>query len=368
MIGYIIKTLDGISRFTDKGLGFFVTSKPLVVDDLMDQKDHGEFADLENIKGLDDQSFLARCKAYLEVLEKIRLEKLSVYQFRKKLAIPVAMVAVPLAGTIDYWLLWLQRNSDDGGAGITFLVAGAIYWWVTQPKREYIKAYKETMLPKIARLFGNLTYSFSQKIPMDVLKPSKIIPSHDSYNAEDFFTGSYKGTKISFSEIHLTERRGSGKNRRTVTTFKGLCILLAVPTRKFLGHTILERDKGKIMKWFTDKSRGLKHSNMVDPEFEKLFDVYTNDQVEARYLVDPLMIEDLKALYEEYNGESMAASWYDKSMLIMIASKHNHFEPADITVPATSPETVLSLKREIGQILSIIDRLEMYKPEDAAAA
>ncbi len=368
MIGFVTGKLDKIGGFIDRGVGYFVTRKPVVVDEWVDEAEKlPEGESLEDLKDMGDADFMARCQPYLAALEKIRLAKLSVYKLRKKMAWPMVAVCLPVTGYIDYWLLWLQKSSDDGSAGLTFFLAGAIYWWVTQPRREYVWAYKETMLPRIARLFGDLAYTVDGKIPMAELEPFKIIPSHDAYKAEDYFTGAYKGTKIRFSEIHLTEQRGSGKNRKTVTVFQGLCVLLDVPNRKFLGHTILERDKGKLFKWFTDKSKGLKRANMGDPEFEKIFDVYTNDQVEARYLVDPLMIEDLKAMYEEYNGESMASSWFDKSMLIMIASKHNHFEPADLYTPATSPDTILNLKREIGQILSIIDRLEMYVPGEVAA-
>ena len=106
----------------------------------------------------------------------------------------------------------------------------------------------------------------------------------------------------------------------------------------------------------------LKRANLVDPVFEERFDAYTNDQVEARYLIDPAMIERLNAMYEEYDGNKMAAAFYDSKMLILIASKHNYFEPAELEVPATDPRSILSMKKEIGEILSIVERLELYDP------
>lgn len=319
---------------------------------------------ISDFRGMSDDDFLAAAKPDLALLEKVRQAKYRVYQFRKKLAIPVCAVLLPITGYIDYLLLWLQRGNDDGAAGLTILVAGGIYWWVTQPKREYNRAYKEKILPKLAKTFGEFIYDMSGRISMDTLKPSKIVPSHDSYRSEDYFKGTYKGVGLEFSEIHLTEKRGSGKNRRTVTTFKGLAILLDLQSRKFLGHTILDRNKSKMMEWFKEKSSDMKRARMVDPEFEDIFDAYTTDQVEARYLIDPLMIENLKGLYDEYEGKSMAAAWYDSKMLVMISSKHNHFEPAHIKIPATDPQSVLNMRHEIGQILSIIDRLELYDPQE----
>lgn len=106
----------------------------------------------------------------------------------------------------------------------------------------------------------------------------------------------------------------------------------------------------------------------MDPAFENIFDAYTNDQVEARYLVDPLMIERLVAIYEKYKGNKMAVAFYDSKMLVLIASKHNHFEPADIEIPATDPRSILNMKQEIGDILSIIDYLDLFDPETARQA
>lgn len=310
----------------------------------------------------EETAFLAQVRPQLESLEEIRLQKRAVYLLRKKLAIPLALILTPVCGYIDWLLLLWQRGSDDSAAGLTVVVLGALYTWVTVPRRQYAKAYKKDILPRLAGFLGNLTYSADGKIPMEMLKPSKIVPGHDRYKSEDYFEGAYRGVRMQFSEIELTETRGSGKNRRTVTVFKGLAILLDMTTKKFYGHTILVRDLNKVAEWFQEKTLKMKRADLVDPEFEKLFDIYTNDQVEARYLIDPAMIERIKGLYEEYDGERMSAAYFDSRMLILIASRHNHFEPASIHTPATSPESVLNMKREIAQILSIIDYLQLYDP------
>ena len=274
---------------------------------------------------------------------------------------PIGSVIIPACGYIDYWLLRIQ--SDDGDfAGITILAATALWHWVTSPKRRYAKAYKKDILPSLARLFGDFTYRVNGKIDMKVMNPSKIIPYHQKCETEDYFQGTYKGINIEFCEMKLTKRSGSGKRRRTITVFKGLAVLLQLNYKKFYGHTILDKDQSKLGSWFKEKGSNLKKANLVDPEFERIFDVYTNDQVEARYLIDPKMIEDIKGLYLEYNGDKMAAAFYDTQMLILIASRYNHFEPADIYVRATSPESILSMKGEIERILSLVDQLSLYDP------
>ncbi len=128
----------------------------------------------------------------------------------------------PFLGFIDYWLILFQSGNDDTAAGVTVAGLAMLWGWVTQPKRQYARAYKTKILPEVARLFGNFRYAPKGKIRMQVLKPSKIIPQHSKYTSEDYFEGEYKNVGIHFSEIKLTKRSG----KRTVTVFNGLAVLL----------------------------------------------------------------------------------------------------------------------------------------------
>lgn len=329
---------------------------------LLNRKKPRKLSRVSDVRLAEERDFIEKSKAYLEGLEEIRKVKLRRYKWRKKIAVPVAVVITPILGYVDYMLLFLQ-SGDDRGAGLTVLALGALYAWVTHPRRQYAKAYKLQILPDLAKLFGDFTYDLKGQIALYKMQPSKILPNHDRCDSEDYFSGTYKGVDIEFSEVDFKQRRRSKNRTYYVSVFKGLVILLDMNTKKFYGHTMLDKNKGKIGEWFKQKSSNLKRANLVDPEFEEMFDVYTNDQVEARYLIDPVMIERLKGLQMEYGGEGMTAAFYDSKMLILIESKHNYFEPAELEIPATDPRSILSMKKEIGEILSLIDRLDLYDPE-----
>lgn len=329
---------------------------------LLNRKHTRKLSEVSDVRLAEERDFIEKSKAHLEGLEEIRLVKLNSYKWRKKIAIPVAVILTPVLGYLDYFLLFLQ-SSDDRGAGVTAVALGALYAWVTHPRRQYAKAYKLQILPDLAKLFGNFTYDLKGKVAVHKMRPSKILPNHDRCDSEDYFSGTYKGVNIEFSEVDFKQRRRSKNRTYYVSVFKGLVILLDMNTKKFYGHTMLDKDKGKIGEWFKQKSSNLKRANLVDPEFEEIFDVYTNDQVEARYLIDPVMIERLKGLQVEYGGENMTAAFYDSKMLMLIESKHNYFEPAELEIPATDPRSILSMKKEIGEILSLIDRLSLFDPD-----
>lgn len=320
----------------------------------------------QDIQKTQDQTFIKNIKPVLRALEKFRVRKYASYKFRMKVAAAVSVVMLPACGFIDYWLLMMQRGSDDTFAGLTFAYAGAMWWWVRAPVRQYISSYKDKVLPKVARTLGNLTYNREGKIAAPDMKPSDILPRYDRYTSEDHFSGRYKGVDLQFSEIELEVKRRGRRRSYHVTVFKGLAILLTTNSKKFYGHTILSRNRNSLIEWAKEKTSDLERADLVDPEFEKMFDVFTNDQVEARYLIDPVMIEKIKKLYKEYSGDEISAAFYNNGqVLFLIANDKNHFEPANIKHRATNLTTIKRLKNEIGHILSIIDRLELYDPSKA---
>lgn len=322
------------------------------------------FPAISDVRTKQEEDFLKACQPHLEALENIRQKKLQSYSWRKRVAMGGATAFVPPLAYLDFWLLFLQRSSgDDSIGGITALFLGALYWWLTQPRREYARAYKDKILPQLAELFGGFLYWDDGAIPVYKMQSSKILPRHDKYEAQDYFVGQYKGVNVEFSEVDFKQKRRSKNRTYYVSVFKGLAVLLDMNSRRFFGHTLLDRDRSMMVEWFKEKSGGLKRANLVDPEFEKIFDVYTNDQVEARYLIDPVMIENLKSLQDEYDGENITAAFYESKLLVLIKSDHNYFEPAKLEVPATDPRSILRMKREIGQILSLIDRLSLYDPD-----
>ena len=307
---------------------------------------------------IDVEEFLEEARPKLAALEDLREDKLRELGWRKKMGKIIAAITTPITGFIDFWLITLQSGQDDTAAGVTILFGAALYAWVTKPRRDYKKAYKNKLLPDIAGLFGEFVYNDQGKIPMTRLKPSKIIPSHNSYDSEDLFIGNYKGVDIKLSEIHLARKSKDS----TVTVFKGLVIFLTDGAKRFHGHTIVVKDKSKLGEWFKKQASSLKKANMADVEFERIFDVFTSDQTEARYLINPLIIESLKDLSEDSGPNGMMVSFYESNVLLLVGSSHNHFEPAKLEVPATSEKDLLVLKREFSQVLDLVDKLSLYDP------
>jgi hypothetical protein len=310
-----------------------------------------------------DEDFVTRVKPRLSEIETVRRVKYKTYCRRRKIGSLMFLAAAPFTGFIDYIMMFTDRffsHGDKHGGGLTALLIGAIYYWVTAPKRQYVSFYKNEILPRIARLLGLNSYLENGKIDAAEMQPSKIFPRFDRYHSEDYFEGVYKGAHVKFAQAKLEQERGSGKNRHYVTVFAGLVLLVQMPRNKFHGTTVMLRNHGGLFEWFEEKGLGLEKADLVDPVFERKYTVYTSDQVEARYLLDPMMIERVQNLAVIYNAGDVKLSYYHDKVLALLSCSRNLFEPPDISIPATDVDGMLDLKHEVEKTLELIDCVDSF--------
>ncbi len=131
----------------------------------------------------------------------------------------------------------------------------------------------------------------------------------------------------------------------------------------FNGHTAVLHNKTSFLDSTHQQLKGLKRVKVPAPEFERAFDAYGTDQVEARYLLDPAMMERLLAIYNEFSGQGMAVAFYRNRVLILISTLYNLFEPDGLYTPAGCHHSILRVKKEFEYVLSLIDRLKLYDPQ-----
>lgn len=184
----------------------------------------------------------------------------------------------------------------------------------------------------------------------DTLKAARLMPGYDSRQFEDLITGERAEATFSLVECKLTEQQGSGKNRRTVTTFQGLLFHIQYPQR-FLGRTLVAR-QGWWKGWFGDKD--LKKVDLVAKELEDNFTIYSNDQVEARALLTPDRMERLIALESHFKGGKLRGIFEDDHLTLALEAK-DQFEAGSIWKPLVNPERYVSALSEIGLVCDVID-------------
>ncbi|MEM7638752.1 MAG: DUF3137 domain-containing protein [Pseudomonadota bacterium] len=201
-----------------------------------------------------------------------------------------------------------------------------------------------------AQLFGGVDDSAPPTPAFDVLKEAKLLPGYDSRKFEDLIEGDRAETHFSLVECKLTEEQGSGKNRRTVTTFQGLLFHIQYPDR-FLGRTLIAR-QGWWKGFFGDKS--LQKVDLVAKELEDNFTIYSNDQVEARALLTPDRMERLIALERHFKGGKLRGV-FEGDHLTLALEADDQFEAGSVWKPLVDPDRYISALTEIGLVCDVID-------------
>ncbi|MGJ3249137.1 MAG: DUF3137 domain-containing protein [Elainellaceae cyanobacterium] len=246
--------------------------------------------------------------------------------------IAISLVMAAMVGLLSLTLSGLLPHLIAGGAVIyIFIYRGVI--------KNYRREFKHKIIRQIVRFIdpsGNLTYSLH---PVGQSNRGAFINSWlfqksapDRFKEEDCIEGSWGDTTIFFSEIHAEKQtRDSDGNREYRTIFKGL-FFQANFNKSFNGRTIVIPDVAE--RWFGGLGKAFQSINQTrgeliqleDPEFERLFAVYGNDQIEARYILSTSLMRRLVELRKKVNRDLYVA-FVANQIYIAIRSHKDLFEP-----------------------------------------
>ncbi|MAL09586.1 MAG: hypothetical protein CMF74_07970 [Maricaulis sp.] len=222
---------------------------------------------------------------------------------------------------------------------------------------------KEGLLTEIASAAG-LGYAKKPQQPARFGEFCELglVPNHNQRSFEDHFSGDRHGSAFELYEAKLVQRRQSGKNTTYVTVFQGVLIRIEFP-RTVEGVTVLTRDAG----WFNGLSamsqaringQKLERVGLVDPKFEKIFEVFSTDQVMSRYLLTPSFMERLLSLESSLKGKRVRAAFDERQgggELLIATETGNLFEPGSLFKPLNDRARFDNLINEIDLITEIVD-------------
>lgn len=190
-----------------------------------------------------------------------------------------------------------------------------------------------------------------------------------SYSSEDTLKGKIGSTDIKLSEVYLQRRetRNSGGNQSTryVKVFKGL-VMEADFNKNMKGKTFMVPDfkdendgsSGILMQGasfifgkkltgeLSDFKKEFERVNIEDPDFEKFFNVYGSDQVEARYIYTPTFIELVKYFKDKLN-KVVYMAFHGSKMYLLIDWNQNLFEPPPLKEKVENADFLLPIIQEI---------------------
>jgi hypothetical protein len=298
---------------------------------------------------LDDISFAqlyaSRVQPVLAGNEVGRLAAMKTYTFRRNLGL-----AGSAAVGVGTYAVWGDVLNGLIFGGMAFAVA---HWYAYQPLGVVATATKAQSLTAIAKAIGcNFQLGAFAPQALSNFKELKLLPSCDRSSYTDCFAGAYHSCAFTFYEGHLEDRVQTKHGHRWVTVFRGQLIRIAFP-KKFHGTTVVRRDAGLfnfMQRWASE----LQRVGLGDSRLEKAFEVYSSDQVEARYLIHPVFMERLLALETQFQGKRLRCAFIEGDLLIAIEGG-DKFEIGSMFSKLDDIERARTIVKDIAEIMRVID-------------
>lgn len=309
-----------------------------------------------------------------------------------------------------FWYIW----------SLIFLLLGYFPYIQIQ---EYKEKAKKRVMKKILSFFGRVEYDghYSEHSE-EMMKKSGLFGVFNDFYFDDCFSGGYNGVKVNVSEVELVNDTGSGKTRRIIRKFKGILISFDMK-KKFSGQTIV-RKKGSgfsdvfgvgwmsylhalplvfllvaffipvlmfsdallsndrwllwysilegVFFWgfplfflfkFLQKKRNAKNMqdvNLEDVVFDKNWNVRSSDQIEARYVLTPALMERMLEIKKRFRGRKIEFSFWNNKVLIAVHTNKDMFETTSLFSSALKYRKVQEV---VAQFYSVFSAVDLFKTE-----
>ena len=305
-------------------------------------------------------------------LETLETQRLTV----KKKLIQAIVIFIILNGAFLYLpgLFGLNIHGIIWLMFIFFSVIITFFSWHIKYYREYHAGFKDKIIPKlVAFVDPRLRYNKTGMVPKEEFMASHLFAdTPGEYAGDDLVSGTLGGTAIQFSEVHAKRvdvvRRSSSssstnRTKKTVTPiFRGL-LFVADFNKSFKGTTIVLPDTAQRL--FGDLGQALQSLNvqngqlvkLEDPEFEKLFVVYGQDQVEARYILSTSLMRRIVDFRNRAQQE-MRISFSASKFYAAMPFQRELFEPK-IRESLLNISHIQEYYEELKLVVDIVDELAL---------
>ena len=283
---------------------------------------------------------------FLADLQSLEDERAALQKAVKKANIIAAVVGTCVGALV-------ARFWDEVAPGVFFGISvyGVVSALLTASKRRNFRSnFKSRIVASIAKSFG-LSYDESGGLTAD-----EFFEIYDCYineqSSEDMMSGEVQGVRVRFSDFYAAEKVRTKNGTRTDVKFQGVLFVADFHKRLNCEVRVCHKNSRNLRKYG-------QRANMDDVKFEEFFDVYTTDQVGARYALTPLLMQRLTEVYLRLGSQINAVLREDK-IYVAIETWRDNFEPR-IDCSLKQDSTIELYVDEIGALVDIVSELNLNR-------
>ena len=246
-------------------------------------------------------------------------------------------------------ILTFQRTQHCKILFMIVLFGCFIHWYI---KKEFEIKIKEKILLNFIECFSDFEWDYwilgYSQIDKKILKSILILPQFNDNYSDDNFVGTYKGVPIKMTEQTLKSGLGIYKTN----VFDGIVIEYFFKNRQKFPTEIIIKDNGLFA------PKGYEKVLLEDTEFNKMFNVYSNNQVECRFILTTGFMEKIKALKILFNAKNIALSFIGRRLFIAIDIGKDSFNIAKLYKRTNNKKLIEKMYNQFNFILKITDLLQ----------
>jgi hypothetical protein len=300
----------------------------------------------------------------LPVLEELEARRKAVSKTFRVIVVSVVVVVSSLA-----FAVW--RFSVHPAVLLAALLVGvavcAISWLVLT--RGFVPEFKRRVIGGIVRFCDpGLTYTPERHVSRSRFQGSEVFQhTIDRFRGEDHVCGRIGATEVEFSEVHAEYKTTTRDSKGHTTThwhtiFKGL-FFIADFNKHFRGTTVVLPDAAERIFGFLGsklQSMNFMRGELVkleDPEFEREFVVYGDDQIEARYILSTSLMARITD-FKRRTGKQTYLSFARSNVHVAISTDKDMFEPR-IFRTLLDPALIEDYLHDLQLALGIVEDLDL---------
>ncbi len=312
---------------------------------------------------VDENRFTRELDMLIKESEEMRIARMKQHQTRGFVSMNLSILCV-MVGVFGFgWFFMWKGLLLPAFACLLLSMIPPILLniWASRPPKNYLKEHKTIFMPKLAKTLNGLTFHQNRGVSSKILGRLPVIPAHDQYKAEDCFMGTYKGVKVIFSEARLYS-----KVHKEGPVFDGIFVLLETPEEVIEGHTIITSNHKMVKAYEKTRWKDMSpvHVSVSNPDWDK-FQIFSTKPDAAELMVGERLIKELAEAGDIFDKAELTAVLFGKKYIfMMIPYAKDMFEASSLFVPITTPSQALTVKKEVEQLLEIVDVFDLYKPPE----
>ena len=276
---------------------------------------------------------------------------------RKAQLLRLIIIGGGFAGLALFVYLVATRDWGGGWFVAAFFAAFAIVVAGNVPLMNLAADVKNEVMGKLAAHFGFTYVRKPASSDLPQFDDLGLMPTHSKASFEDGLSGEIKGVPFQMTEAHLTKRTGTGKNKKTLTVFRGLLLSFTSGRPADERAALCSRDAEAQLDADT-----LSAIDVGDPGFDAAFKVHASDRGTARRLFDLRARQAVQKLAARSDVENLRGGFIEGDLIIAIARGSDSFEVTGLGQRLADPGRVQAMVEQFAILFDVVDEFGLQPP------